>query len=499
MKVPILVLSSALLVSSFFSSSVQAEPHLVVPNGTPKVVSFPFTKVNKNPYNIPYRNRRYRKRADKTILQILDNADYLYYANITIGTPPQNLRLHIDTGSSDLWVESTESTFCQDSSNPCARTGTYDRSSSSSYEYVNSEFHISYADKEFSQGDYAKETFGVGDAKVIGLQFGIGLETTSSEGIMGIGYNTNEVQVDWLGKDPYPNLIDLMVEQGHIQSRAYSLWLNDLDADTGEILFGGIDTAKYKGKLHTIPIDTRKGKSSPSEFMVTLTSIGLTNNISQTMSLTSSTFGIPVLLDSGTTYTYIPASLYQKLAAEIGAQYVSGTSVVGCSLRDYNGTVDFDFSGFQVNVPFSELVVDAFDIYGYPITFDDGEQLCFFGIFPETSPDGSYVLGDTFLRSAYVVYDLDNAEISLANVHFNVSGSDIMEIGTGKNSVPDATGVENPVTLEFTETRLPHDVPVITQSNNVQATETPSIAAALLTPAVGGVIGAWLMMWSFLA
>lgn len=238
---------------------------------------------------------------------------------------------------------------------------------------------------------------------------------------MGIGYNTNEVQVDWLGRDPYPNLVDLMVKQGYIRSRAYSLWLNDLDADTGEILFGGIDTAKYKGKLHTVPIDIRTGKSEPSEFMITMTGIGLTNNVGQSMSITKSDFRIPVLLDSGTTYTYVPRNVYQSLAAELGVQYVSGTSVVACSLRDYNGTVDLDFSGFQINVPFNELVVDAFDIYGYPITFDDGEQLCFFGIFPELSTDGSYVLGDTFLRSAYVVYDLDNAEISLANVRFNTS------------------------------------------------------------------------------
>ena len=74
MKVPIPVASFALLVSLFFPSSVQAKPQLVVPDGMPKVVSFPFTKVNKNPYNIPYRNRRFRKRADKTILQIVDNA-----------------------------------------------------------------------------------------------------------------------------------------------------------------------------------------------------------------------------------------------------------------------------------------------------------------------------------------------------------------------------------------------------------------------------------------
>lgn len=93
---------------------------------------------------------------------------------------------------------------------------------------MSKDFHIAYADKEYSIGDYGRETFTVGNARVRDLQFGIGLNTTSSEGIMGIGYNTNEVQVDWLGKEPYPNLVDLMVEQGHIQSRAYSLWLNDL-------------------------------------------------------------------------------------------------------------------------------------------------------------------------------------------------------------------------------------------------------------------------------
>ncbi|KAF8477029.1 aspartic peptidase domain-containing protein [Kalaharituber pfeilii] len=484
------VLATALLVASSLTSSVLAEPKLSVPTGPPKVVSFPFAKVNKNPFNIPYRNReRHRKRQEdkKTVIQLLDNADYLYYANISIGTPPQPLRLHIDTGSSDLWVESSESEFCQSLSNPCALTGIYDRNSSSTYEFVANDFHISYADKEYSQGDYAKETFEVGGVKIEGLQFGIGLETTSSEGIMGIGYNANEVQVDWLGKDPYPNLIDLMVEQGHINSRAYSLWLNDLDAATGEILFGGIDTAKYKGKLHTVPIDVRRGRKEPSEFMITLTTLGLTNNAGETMGIGDSELTIPVLLDSGTSYTYLPSSLFRKLADEVGVQFVSGASVVACSLRDYNGTVDFGFSGYEIHVPFNELVVDAFDVYGDPITFESGEQVCFFGIFPESSSDNIYVLGDTFLRSAYVVYDLDNAEISLANIHFNVSDSNIMEIGTGKDAVPDATGVENPVTVEYTGTRGSHDRATFTESSTSSPTSTSdeSIASTLLRPAVG--------------
>lgn len=35
-----------------------------------------------------------------------------YYADITIGTPPQDLRLIVDTGSSDIWTVSAEAEIC---------------------------------------------------------------------------------------------------------------------------------------------------------------------------------------------------------------------------------------------------------------------------------------------------------------------------------------------------------------------------------------------------
>ena len=154
---------------------------------------------------------------------------------------------------------------------------------------------------------------------------------------------------------------------------------------------------------------------------MTLTSIGLTNHDGKNMTVSGDGLEVPVLLDSGTTYTYIPPKVYRSIAKEIGAQYISSTSVVPCALRDYNGTLNFGFSGFEIQIPFRELVIDAFDIYGDPITFSSGEDLCFFGVFPEEGRDHRYVLGDTFLRGAYVVYDLDNAEISLANVKFNAT------------------------------------------------------------------------------
>lgn len=52
------------------------------------------------------------------------------------------------------------------------------------------------------------------------------------------------------------------------------------------------------------------------------------------------------------------------------------------------------------------------------------------------------MLGDTFLRSAYVVYDLENNQISLAATNFNATGTNVQEIGS---SVPGATDVPNAV------------------------------------------------------
>ena len=357
----------------------------------------------------------------------------MYFANVSLGTPGQALRLHIDTGSSDLWTNVPSSKLCQANQLPCSASGTYDSSASSTYRLVSNDFNISYVDGSGALGDYATDTLSIGGHQLNGLQFGIGLRSASPEGILGIGYTTNEVQVNRNRKQTYPNTPQFMADNGLTKTNAYSLWLDDFEANTGSILFGGVDTDKFHGTLGTLPVQQTFG--AYNQFVITLSGVSSTlNGKSQTFSRDLPT---PVLLDSGSSLTYLPNDLINDLYGAWNVQYDSQqqVAIVDCNLANSKNTVDFTFSSPKISVPASELVIPA-------NTDRQGNTVCIFGINPAdgTTP----VLGDTFIRSAYVVYDLSNNEISLAQTNFNATTSHVLEIGTGSNAVPSATVVANP-------------------------------------------------------
>jgi hypothetical protein len=263
------------------------------------------------------------------------------------------------------------------------------------------------------------------------MQFGIGYTSSSPEGILGIGYMINEVQVNRFGLDEYPNLPQKLKDDKTITTNAYSLWLNDLDASTGSVLFGGVDTDKFKGQLSTLPIIQEQGVYA--EFVIALTDMGIGGNKTSLFSNSN----VAVLLDSGSSLMYLPNSVANAIYAQFNAQYDSrqGAAIVDCDLANQEGSLEFGFSGVTISVPYNELVIVAAVSRGIPV--------CILGIGP--ADNGLSVLGDTFLRSAYVVYDLDNNQISLAQTNFNASSSNIEEIKAGSNGVPGASVVANAV------------------------------------------------------
>ncbi|KAH8689716.1 putative aspartic-type endopeptidase [Talaromyces proteolyticus] len=382
--------------------------------------------------------RDLKRRRSMTVNETLDNEETLYFSNITLGTPAQKLRLTLDTGSSDLWCNTASSSFCSKKNSECSISGTYDANSSSTYKYLSSDFNISYVDGSGASGDYVTDTLSIGGVSLTSFQFGIGYTSDSIEGVLGIGYTKNEVQVNRDRKSSYPNLPQAMVDGGLINRNAYSLWLNDLDANTGSILFGGVDNGKYDGSLQTLPILAIDG--SYAEFLIVLTGVSY-NNGSINKSYSSDELPAAVLLDSGSSLTYLPDTIVEDIYNDFGVTYdsSSGTGYVPCTLMNKDLNITFTFSSPSITIAINEMVLAA----GTGSTFSDGTPACVFGIAPAGSTTA--VLGDTFLRSAYVVYDLANNEISLAQTKFNSAEENVVEIGSGTTAVPGATAVSNPV------------------------------------------------------
>ncbi|KAI1359102.1 aspartic peptidase domain-containing protein [Xylaria arbuscula] len=405
-----------------------------------KVVSLSFARASPGHPTL-------RKRAG-TYSQELNNnlTGGGYYAEVALGTPPQPVTLILDTGSSDVWVLDSHADLCsserlQSYYGTCLAT--YNPDDSSTYEIVDRDaFSIQYLDSSGAEGDYIKDTFHIGGASIEALQVGVAENSTINSGLLGIGFSANVA-----AEDPYPNIVDLFVEQDLIDTSAYSLYLDDLYAETGTILFGGIDTKKFIGQLKSVDILRDAQSRTYSSFTVELDSlkVGTDSNPESSELLTAET---PVILDSGTTLTYLPESVARRIYRQFNAYDDSdytGLVFADCGLltSEKDTTLNFQFGGSDgpvIKVPIDELVLD--NVKGYialgletpELPFDD---ICSFGI---QWLDGIYLLGDTFLRSAYVVYDLDHKKIALAQANLNATETSVMEI-TAASGIPLVSGV----------------------------------------------------------
>jgi hypothetical protein len=284
-----------------------------------------------------------------------------------------------------------------------------------------------------------------------------------------------------------------MVDDKLINSNAYSLWLNDLDANTGSILFGGVDSDKYIGDLETLPILRVDGEYA--EFLITLTGVAFDNG-STDKKYNSSDLPAAVLLDSGSSLTYLPDSIVEDIYDDVGVTYdtASGAGYVPCSYMNDDKNFTFTFSSPSISVSMSEMVLEA----GTGSTYNDGTSACVFGIAPAGT--STVVLGDTFLRSAYVVYDIANNEISLAQTNFNSTSQDIQEIGTGSSSVPGATAVSNPVTSVVgtgadATAVITGAATSATGSSGAATTKSSLMGGLTHLPAVMTVVGFVLTLW----
>jgi hypothetical protein len=148
---------------------------------------------------------------------------------VTVGTPPQEQVVILDTGSSDLYFDSSTAKTCQGTGLYSCRGGTFDHADSSTYKVVaeSPAFNTSFGDGSSATGPFAEDVIGIGDVRIDGVQFGVADEVDSTTGyavgLMGLGYSENEAS-----QRQYPNIPEVLASSGEINSRLYSIYLNDI-------------------------------------------------------------------------------------------------------------------------------------------------------------------------------------------------------------------------------------------------------------------------------
>ncbi|CAG7918368.1 unnamed protein product [Penicillium olsonii] len=393
--------SFTLLTASALLGSAAAEVHKLKLNKVPLSEQLNTHNIDAHVHNLGQKYMGIRPEKHQDLLHdtsinpasghdvLVDNfLNAQYFSEIQIGTPPQTFKVVLDTGSSNLWVPSQ-----QCSSIACFLHSKYDSSSSSTYKKNGTEFEIRYGSGSLS-GFVSRDTLQIGDLKVENQDFaeatnepGLAFAFGRFDGILGLGYDT--ISVNKM-VPPFYN----MINQKSVDEPVFAFYLGDAnkEGDNSEATFGGIDKDHYTGELIKIPLRRK------AYWEVDLDSIALGDNVAELEDT-------GVILDTGTSLIALPTTMAELLNKEIGASKSwNGQYTVDCAKRDSLPDLTFTLAGH----PFT---ISAYD---YILEVQGSCISSFMGMdFPE--PVGPLaILGDSFLRRWYSVYDVGNNAVGLA-------------------------------------------------------------------------------------
>ncbi|KAH6653815.1 aspartic peptidase domain-containing protein [Truncatella angustata] len=261
------------------------------------------------------------------------------------------------------------------------------------------------------EGYYVSDDLFISGAQIQDQQFGV---VTDSErvwfSIMGLGFGRkNAGSPGHLG---YDSLIDNLYDQNYTNSRLFGLELGAQGspqiAVTGQIVFGGLDTNKFSGKLGKVEVDI-----ADPHYRVNLSSVSHRAPTSLASTIITSS-PLSVVMDSGTTLSIFPRDIVELFASHFpGAVYDGdGGYRVPCCHQSLPGSLDFTFGDVSISVPYSEFIWNA--------GFYNDQEHCQLGVQWDTTPDTNknnnfIILGDTFMRATYMVFDQDNDALYMSN------------------------------------------------------------------------------------
>jgi hypothetical protein len=372
-------------------------------------------------------NKSTSTNGETIIVRDLKNAQY--YGEVSIGTPAQKFLVVFDTGSADFWIPDAT---CQSISMNCVKKTAYDSSKSSTFSEVpaggQTQFTIQYGSGPV-EGKYSTDTVKIADDYVVEGQTFAQVESTDGlgdvydvalfDGILGVAFPI-------LSQDPgVPTLLQNLADQKKIDQSQFGFFLGD--NAPGELTIGGYDTEKIDGDITWVDV------IEPAYWTISLDGIKFGDQ-----ELThDKTAGI---MDTGTSLIYGPQDAVDKMTQAIGATYIPMVGLYTIDCSTVVPDLELTIGGNKVSIPGSDLIVkDDTGMYcfftigamdmglsmGDSVTL--GEELAdgvieqmnkFVGQSALPIPEGydTWLVGDTFLRKVYTIYDFGENKFGYAKL-----------------------------------------------------------------------------------
>ncbi|KAJ7150938.1 acid protease [Mycena crocata] len=345
-----------------------------------------------------------RRALNPTTVPLADfflGTDLQWFGNISVGTPPQDVSVVFDTGSSTLEFAST---MCNSS---CDSQVKFDHTKSSTFVDKKTTSSITFST-------------GVGVDPVIGANYRLTLRAAQDTVTVGglaaenVALNLITSQTAKFAIDPFSGIQGMSARaQGFFASlikqglpSVFSMFITPNAVGGAELMIGGIDETKFNGTLiySSLP--------NPGSSTWSLTSPSISVN-GKTTSLLRQTRDI--IFDSGTSNmlfsTDTTEAIYALISPEIKAHAAEpGTYGIACSLISTLpavidlGFVDENGAPFNLSIPSSELSVGP---------FADSPSTCQTLI---NAFDGLDLVGGSVLKQYYSVWDVGSQRMGFAAI-----------------------------------------------------------------------------------
>ncbi|KAL7148786.1 hypothetical protein ABFS83_06G202900 [Erythranthe nasuta] len=354
----------------------------------------------------------------------------LYYTRITIGTPPVDYHVQVDTGSDILWVNCQNCERCPTKSDLNIHLRQYDLTASSTGKLItcnedfcdaavdygqnsnckagkNCEYSITYGDGSITEGYFIRDNFRLD--QVTG-----NLQTSTMNGSIGFGCSAKQSGELGSSSEAVDGIIGFgqsnasILSQLALSGKVKKIFSHCLDGNNGGGIFAIGDVVEPK--VNRTPLVPNQ-----QHYNVNLKAIevdGQFLNLPTDIFDTRSSRG--TIIDSGTTLAYLPSVVYQQLFDKMMAkQPNSETHTVENQFKClyYKGNIDDGFP--VVNFHFENSLVLPVAPHDYLFPINNNEYCIGWQNSALQTRDGRQItlLGDIVLTDKLVLYDLENQTI----------------------------------------------------------------------------------------